>query len=151
MPIIPIRKDIDLVREPLHTSRQVESKADVNNQKREGNGYRGEIVRNKMSGKNNSLVRSDSSGVKERLATTPAKQPYLQRDGSTIFLNKEISPEDMYRVEKDFFYFNLNTEVLKDQYAIDKVVFDSSDQTINKYREAQAYRSSPDSLLEVFA
>jgi hypothetical protein len=83
--------------------------------------------------------------------STPARQPYLQRDGSTIFLNKEIRPEDMYRVEKDFFYFNHDTEVLKDQYAIDKVVFDSCDQTINKYRKAQAYCSSPDSILEIFA
>jgi len=151
MPIIPIRKDIDLVREPLYASRQVESKADVNNQKREGNSYRGEIVRSAISGKKDSLVSGDASGVKGRQALVPANEPYTQRDGNTIFLNKEIRPEDTNRINRDFFYFNLNTEVLKDQYAIEKVVFDSSYQSINKYRKVQAYRSSSDSILEVFA
>jgi hypothetical protein len=151
MSIVPIRKDIGLVKEPLYASLPIESRADVNNQKRGSGGCGSEMVHDIVAAKNNSPVSIGPSRVRGCQVMAPGKQSLTPRDDDTICLDKEIRLEDTYNIDKSFFSLNFDTESLKDRYAIEKIVFNSFDQTINKYTKAQAYRSSSEPVFETFA
>ena len=119
--------------------------------KTEGDGYRSEMACDIVAAKNNSLVPSDPSAVRGHQVMIPGKQSLTPRDDDAICLDTEIRLEDTYNIDRSFFSLNFDTESLKDRYSIEKIVFNSSDQIINKYRKTQAYRSSSESILEVFA
>jgi hypothetical protein len=94
----------------------------------------------------NQIVKSD------QLALSPLRPSLTKQDSCDPFLDKKIVPKSTFSIEKTTFRLDIDTQLVQDQYTIDKVALDATGgRAINKYREAQAYRFQNTSTLEVYA
>jgi hypothetical protein len=151
MAITIIRNESEILSEYSHNARPVEGTAGVNNKKQRGGGHRGEIARDIAYDNEPAFLPRESVGPDEQKALAPIKSSLLKKDNDVIFLNKRVNPKDAFSNENIFFFLNISTEAVKDQYAIRKVAFDMSNQRTSKYREAQAYCLLPKPTLEIYA
>ena len=151
MEIQIIRNENDLLREYPYGSRPVEGNTNVSNKKGGGGSHPGGIARDTAYGNKPALLPKGSVRPDEQKAIAPIKSSLTKKDNETIFLNKEIGLKNAFNNENTLFFLNISTEVVKDRYAIRKIVLNMADQRISKYREAQAYRLSPEPILEIYA
>jgi hypothetical protein len=144
------KKDSENLREYSYSSRPVEGNTRVFNKKKEGSSQRGGITRNTANDNKPALLPGGSARSEEHRAITLEKSYLTKKDNDIIFLNKEIELNDVFGSENTLFFLNINSEVVKDQYAIGKVALDIPNRGISKYRETQAYRQPQDSILEIY-
>jgi hypothetical protein len=150
MKIQIISNEGEVLREYPYGFRPVERNSNVPDRRREGGSHRGGITRNATYGNKPALLIREPARSGEHKAIGPVKSLLAQRHNNIIFVDKEIDLKDASSDEGLFFSLNINTEALKDRYAIGRVNLYEADQRINKYREAQAYRSLQKPILEIF-
>jgi hypothetical protein len=56
----------------------------------------------------------------------------------------------VFNIDKTFLQFNLDTDVLRDQYAISKISLERREQIIGRYKNVQASELSPESRFTVY-
>jgi hypothetical protein len=151
MEIQIIRNETELLRKYPYSSRPVEGNTSVSNKKKEGGSYRGGIARDNAYSNKPALLPNRSVRPDEQKAIAPIKSSLTKKDNGIIFLNTEMGLKNVFNNENTLFFLNISTEVVKDQYAMGKVVLNIADQRISKYREAQAYRLLPEPILEIYA
>ncbi len=70
-------------------------------------------------------------------------------NGPTVS-SDEIDLEYVFNIDKTFLQFNLETDVLTNQYAIGKIVLEKREQIIGRYKNAQAFELTPESHITVY-
>jgi hypothetical protein len=146
-----IRNENKPLREYPYNSRPVERNTGVSNKKGEGSSHRGGIARDTAYDNKPALLPKGSARSDERKAIAAIKSSLTKKDNETIFLNKEIGLKNAFNNENTLFFLNISSEIVKDQYAIRKIVLNMADQRISKYIEAQAYRLLPEPIVEIYA
>jgi hypothetical protein len=151
MEITIIRNESEILNEYSYNAHPVEGNAGVSNKRQKGNSHRGGIARDTFYDNKPALLPKGSVRPDEQKALEPIKPSLPKKDNDVIFLKKRINLEDAFSNENTFFFLNISTEAVKDQYAIGKVALDISNQRTSKYREVQAYCLLPKPTLEIYA
>ena len=140
----------EVLRKSLYGSRSVEESTGTSDKKRENDGGRSGIACSAADGgkialSRNQIVKSDEYDL------TSLRPSLTKQDNYGRFLDKGIDQKGAFSVGKTTFLLDIDTQLVQDQYTIDKVALDATSSAINKYREAQAYRFRNISTLEVYA
>jgi hypothetical protein len=145
------RSESKILNKYSYNPRPIEGNACVRDKKQKGDSHRGGIARDTSYDNKPALLPKRSVKPEGQKALAQIKSSLPKKDNDVIFLRKRINREDAVSNESTFFFLNISTETVKDQYAIGKVTFDMPNQRTSKYREAQAYRLLPEPTLEIYA
>jgi|WetSurMetagenome_2_1015567.scaffolds.fasta_scaffold207557_1 hypothetical protein len=150
MEIQILRNESDILREYPYGSRPVDGNALVSNKKGGNGSNEGAVTPDTVRAHKPALLSKGSVRPAERKAIVPIKLLLTKEDNDVIFWEKRINAKDTFNNDRTLLFFNISTEVVKDQYGIGKIVLDIPHQKIDKYKEAQAYRLTQKPTLEVF-